>query len=70
MVFMSVTSIFYQYCNKSFIWAKSTIYQILLYPELWGFKTQVFETTLSDHFGQTLHLDHDLPEQMNLQSSL
>jgi len=29
MVFISVTYIFYQYCNKSFIWAKSALYKIV-----------------------------------------
>jgi len=34
---------------------KSTTKQVILNQELWDFKTQVSETTLSDHFGQTLH---------------
>jgi hypothetical protein len=38
----------------------SAIGQIILNPELWGFKTEVFETTLSDHFGQILQIEHDL----------
>jgi hypothetical protein len=33
---------------------------------MWDFKTQVSETTLSDHFGQTLHLDHDSLQEKNL----
>ena len=34
---------------------KSATKQVILNQELWDFKTQVSETTLSDHFGQTLH---------------
>ena len=41
---------------------------IILNPELWGFKTQVFKPTLSDHFGQTLHLDHSSLQQKNLKT--
>jgi hypothetical protein len=37
----------------------SAIDQIILNPELQGFKTEVLETTLSDHFGQILQIDHD-----------
>jgi endonuclease/exonuclease/phosphatase family metal-dependent hydrolase len=38
---------------------KSAIDQIILNLELWGFKTKVLETSLSDHFGQILQIDHD-----------
>jgi hypothetical protein len=37
----------------------SAIDQIILNPELRGFKTEVLETTLSHHFGQILPVDHD-----------
>jgi hypothetical protein len=33
---------------------KSTIKQVILNPKLWDFKTQVSETTMSDHFGQII----------------
>ena len=32
--------------------------QIILNQELQGFKTEVLETTLSDHFGKILQIDH------------
>jgi hypothetical protein len=38
---------------------KSAIDQIILNTELWCFKTEVLETSLSDHYGQTLQLDDD-----------
>jgi hypothetical protein len=38
---------------------KSAIKQVILNPELWDFKTEVSETTSSDHFGQTLHQHPD-----------
>jgi hypothetical protein len=38
---------------------KSAIDQIILNPELWGFKTEVLETNFSDYFGQILQIDHD-----------
>lgn len=37
----------------------SAIDQIILNPELQGFKTEVLDTTLSDHFGQILKTDHN-----------
>jgi hypothetical protein len=39
--------------------ANSAIDQIILNSELQGFKIEVLETTLSDHFGHTLQIDHD-----------
>jgi hypothetical protein len=34
--------------------AKCATHQIILNTDLWGFKTDVLETALSDHFGQKL----------------
>jgi len=52
--------------HRTYRETKSATKQDILNPELWDFKTQVSETTLSDHFGQTLHLDHDSLQEKNL----
>jgi hypothetical protein len=48
---------------------KSAIDRIILNTELWDFKTEVLETTLSDHCGQTLQFDHDLFQRKNFKQT-
>jgi len=48
---------------------KSAIDRIILNSELQGSKTQVFKPVLSDHFGQTLHLEHGSLQQKNLKQN-
>jgi hypothetical protein len=44
----------------------SAIDQIILNPELRGFKTEVLDTTLSHHLGQILQIHHDSLPGKNL----
>jgi hypothetical protein len=48
---------------------KSAINRIILNPELWSFKTEVFEISLSDHFGQILQLDHESLQGQNFKQN-